>query len=97
MFVEQGIQFPITQLVQAAAGQHYSIDIWQIVLFQPEALADMAFEAVALRGKADVFFPDDQTQAGALQVVGCRQYEKVAVGYFKFGLLKHPLKIPAYE
>lgn len=82
-------------MIQLAAGQHYNIHIWQIVLSQAESLADMAFEAIALHSETDVSFADDQTKTRTLQGVGGSQEKNVAVWDFIPGVTEDPLKILA--
>jgi hypothetical protein len=95
LFFQEPVQFAVAQLIQAAAGQHYSIHVWQIVLLQPETLSDVALDPVPLNGQAHVSLADDQTETRVLQGVGGCQNKKVAVRSLVLGVTEDTLKILA--
>jgi hypothetical protein len=95
LLFQKTVQLLIAELVQLAAGQHYNIHVWQIVLSQPETFADMALDAIALDGKSNVSLADHQTETRTLQGVGGSQEKDIAVRNLVSGVTEDPLKILA--
>lgn len=89
--MEEGPEPIIVKLIQLAAGQHYNIDTRQFVLVQAESFANMALDAIALDGEADVLLANDQAEARALQLVGYGKHQQMPVRYLELGLGEDPL------
>lgn len=93
MLIKEGLEPVVAKLVQLTAGEHYNIDIRQLVLLQTESFADLPLYAVALNGEANIFLADDQAEAGALKPIGLRQNQQVPVRHLISGARKNLLII----
>jgi cytochrome bd-type quinol oxidase subunit 1 len=71
---KQIIQVFATQMVQAATGQHYSIDGGQIV-FMPKSFSNLSFDPVALVRFGHIFFCNHQTQSRVAKGIGACQHQ----------------------
>lgn len=85
--------FAVIKGIGAAARKHYNIYRRKFLKSQAKAFADQAFDAITTDCEFDLFFCDNQPQAGMLIIIGFSKNKQRGMGYANRGLIKHILKL----